>query len=137
MFMGYMTHLVLDEIYSVDVFDARVKASFGTAVKLFDRKRMADTAVVAVLAAAAFFFTPSAKTFTDGITSRDLWTSLQQKLVPRDNTWFRVINLADGIAPAGRVTGVRADGSAIAIPLPASSLTTGSIPAPAAAKAKK
>jgi hypothetical protein len=31
--LGYLTHLILDEIASVDVFDRRVKRSFGTALK--------------------------------------------------------------------------------------------------------
>ncbi len=38
MFIGYLVHLTLDEIYSVDVMDTRIKASFGTAMKLFDRR---------------------------------------------------------------------------------------------------
>jgi membrane-bound metal-dependent hydrolase YbcI (DUF457 family) len=133
MFMGYMTHLILDEIYSVDVFDARVKASFGTAVKLFDRKNMGDTAVVALAAVAAFVFTPPAKTFVEGITSRGLWSSLQQKLLPRDQTWFRVMTMAENSAPAGPAMKVRADGSASPIQAP-SGITTGSIPAAAPAK---
>ena len=33
MFIGYLTHLTLDEIYSVDVLGARIKKSFGTALK--------------------------------------------------------------------------------------------------------
>ena len=35
MFAGFITHLTLDEIYSVDVMDTRIKSSFGTALKLF------------------------------------------------------------------------------------------------------
>ncbi len=35
---GYLTHLTLDEIYSVDVMDTRLKSSFGTALKFFDRR---------------------------------------------------------------------------------------------------
>lgn len=31
--LGYLTHLTLDEIASVDLFDQRVKRSFGTALK--------------------------------------------------------------------------------------------------------
>jgi LexA-binding, inner membrane-associated putative hydrolase len=130
MFMGYMTHLVLDEIYSVDVFDARVKASFGTAVKLFDRKNLGDTAVVALATVAVFMFTPPAKTFVEGVTSRSLWTSLQQKLLPRDQTWFRVINLAEDVTAPGTAARVRADGSAMPFQSP-SNITTGTIPAPA------
>src|SRR5690606_8712429 len=35
MLVGYLVHLTLDEIYSVDVMDTRIKASFGTALKLW------------------------------------------------------------------------------------------------------
>ena len=34
MMIGYLTHLILDEMYSVDVMDTRIKASFGTALKI-------------------------------------------------------------------------------------------------------
>lgn len=126
LFLGYMTHLALDEIYSVDVLDTRIKASFGTALKLFDRRRLTDSAIIAVATVAAFMFTPPAKTFVDGITSRDLWANLNHKLLPRDKNWFRVINLAEepSIAPPG-VT-ARADGTAAA-PAESSSITTGTI----------
>lgn len=33
--IGYLTHLVLDELYSVDLINSRVKRSFGTALKPF------------------------------------------------------------------------------------------------------
>lgn len=46
---GYLLHLVLDELYSVDFSGVRIKRSFGTAVKLFDRRRPLP-AVFAVLA---------------------------------------------------------------------------------------
>ena len=43
MFIGYMVHLVLDEIYSVDVLGTRVKRSFGTAAhRPFDRHGRRD-----------------------------------------------------------------------------------------------
>ncbi len=32
--LGYITHLVLDEIFAVDITGARLKSSFGTALKL-------------------------------------------------------------------------------------------------------
>lgn len=35
MMLGYLSHLVLDEIYSVDFYNLRIKKSFGTAVKFF------------------------------------------------------------------------------------------------------
>lgn len=129
LFMGYVTHLVLDEIYSVDVLDTRIKASFGTALKLFDRKNMTDTALVAAATVAAFLFTPPAKTFVDGMTSQGMWQSLQSKLLPRDQTWFKVINVAREQRPDAAVAAgpQRADGSTPET----SPITTGSIPTPA------
>jgi hypothetical protein len=130
LFLGYMTHLALDEIYSVDVLGTRIKASFGSAVKLFDRKKLGDTAIVAVATVGAFMITPPAATFVEGMTSRDMWTSLHSKLLPRDQTWFRVINLAEGANAIGRVgSRLRADGSVLA-PAETSAITTGSIPQP-------
>jgi hypothetical protein len=47
--LGYLTHLVLDEIYSVDIFNSRVRRSFGTALKPFS---LADPASSLWMAAA-------------------------------------------------------------------------------------
>ena len=88
-FVGYMTHLILDEMYSVDVFDTRIKASFGTAMKIYDGKRLGDSAVVAGLTALAFMATPPSKPFVEGITSQQLWAGLQNRLLPKQN-WFGI-----------------------------------------------
>ena len=48
MFIGYLVHLLLDEIYSVDVMDTRIKASFGTAVKPIDMNKPLHSAAMAV-----------------------------------------------------------------------------------------
>jgi hypothetical protein len=52
--IGYLTHLVLDELYSVDLLNSRVKRSFGTALKPFSladpRSSLAMLAVVVALA---------------------------------------------------------------------------------------
>jgi hypothetical protein len=98
MFIGYLTHLVLDEIYSVDVFDTRLKASFGSAFKLIDGKHLGDTAVIAVLTVLLFLATPSSGQFVHGLTSRNMWTSLSNRLLPRDQRLF-------GIAFPTRLTG--------------------------------
>ena len=90
LFIGFLTHLILDEIYSVDVFDTRLKASFGTAVKLYDYKHVGDSAVVAAMCVAAFLVTPPAAPFVEGITSHQLWAGLQQRLLPHDK-WFGVL----------------------------------------------
>ena len=51
MMVGFLTHLILDEIYSVDVMDTRIKASFGTALKFIDAKHLGHTSVMAAAAA--------------------------------------------------------------------------------------
>lgn len=106
LFAGYMTHLVLDEIYSVDVLDTRIKASFGTALKLFDLKRPVDSIAVTIAAIAVFFATPPAKTFLDGMGSRPMWTALQQRMLP-EHKWFGVIgdmsSFARSSAPASDI----------------------------------
>jgi membrane-bound metal-dependent hydrolase YbcI (DUF457 family) len=107
MFAGYVTHLALDEIYSVDVTGAHVKRSFGTALKFIDRKRWADTAVVAAATVLLFVLTPPSATFVDGLTSRQLWVGLQQRLLPANNNWFGLVgDIAWGPGQNGSVSAV-------------------------------
>jgi LexA-binding, inner membrane-associated putative hydrolase len=131
MFIGYLTHLVLDEIYSVDVLDTRIKSSFGSAFKLVDSKHWGDTALIGGLTALAFMVTPAANVFVDGITSKTMWTSLHARLLPTDQRWF-------GIALPGRMTTSPLNSSLASAPIavaPAASgpstsaITTGSLPA--------
>ncbi|MBA2126631.1 metal-dependent hydrolase [Hyphomicrobium methylovorum] len=108
LFLGYLTHLTLDEMYSVDVMDTRLKASFGTALKLFDRRYLKASAAMAAATVGALLISPSTTTFVDGLTTRSLWTGLEQRLLPRDR-WFGVLqgpHFARREAPApGVVTG--------------------------------
>lgn len=102
--IGFLTHLILDEIYSVDVLGNHIKRSFGTAFKPFDWRNPAGSALMAAAAVALLFMTPSITTFYDGITSRPMWAALHQRLLPQD-AWFGVIvdrdRLAVRAAPAG------------------------------------
>lgn len=129
MMVGFLTHLVLDEIYSVDVMDTRIKASFGTAMKLADFKHPFHSIAMVAAAMAAFLLAPSTKTFTDGMTNKPMWSSLHQRLVPQGQ-WFGVDwqNVARWKDFRGRTEVAPA-------PTPPSAISTGSIPAPAAAPA--
>ena len=89
MAVGYLTHLILDEIYSVDVMDTRIKASFGTALKPVDFKHPGHSAAMAVATVLAFLMTPPTKMFYDSISSRALWSDLHNRLLPHDR-WFGV-----------------------------------------------
>lgn len=122
--IGFLTHLILDEMYSVDVVGNHIKRSFGTAFKPIDMRNPGGSAAMAVAAVVLLLLTPSISVFYDGITSRQMWASLHQRLLPQDR-WFGVVidrQVATMPAPTGA-----------AIPQ-----TTGSLPtAPAAAEAAK
>lgn len=90
MFVGYITHLTLDEIYSVDVMDTRIKSSFGTALKFFDRRHLGASLAMAGATAAAIMVSPQTTTFVDGLSSRSMWTGLQQRMLPTDK-WFGIV----------------------------------------------
>ncbi|MEZ5851886.1 MAG: metal-dependent hydrolase [Hyphomicrobiaceae bacterium] len=127
MFIGYLVHLTLDEIYSVDVMDTRLKASFGTALKLFDGRHPGHSIAMAIAVAAAFMVTPPTRMFVEGMSSRPLWTTLQQRLLPQQ-AWFGID------MPLSRIVGDRfTKGTSVATPpadsTPASSrIETGTLP---------
>jgi membrane-bound metal-dependent hydrolase YbcI (DUF457 family) len=126
MFIGYMTHLALDEIYSVDVMDTRIKASFGTAIKLVDRKHWGHTSAMAAATVLAFLVTPSSSLFMQNVSSHAMWSSLQKQLVPaRGQPWFG-IDVGD---LAGRI-GMQARRATLAAPGTTAPIATGSIGGP-------
>ena len=115
LFIGFLTHLVLDEIYSVDVMDTRIKASFGTALKLFDGRHPGQTAAMAVATVLALIAAPSTTQYIEGISSRGMWAGLQQRMLP-ESKWF-------GLLPVHRQV------AAPTAPIEANSdVTTGSLP---------
>lgn len=114
-FVGYMTHLVLDELYSVDVMGRRLKSSFGTALKLYDGRKLGESAFVAGLAILAFVATPPSAPFVDGLTSQQLWAGLQSRLLPKQH-WFGI----DIDAQRTRLSGSKP-------PAGVSDITTGSV----------
>jgi LexA-binding, inner membrane-associated putative hydrolase len=128
MFLGFMTHLILDEIYSVDVMDIRVKASFGTAVKLIDTNRWGHTAAMAVATALVIMITPPTKTFASGISSEAMWSGLQKKMLPVDrDKWFGI----DWKTVVARASQLRPQSFGAPQALPTTSpITTGTLPEP-------
>ena len=111
--------------------DTRIKASFGTALKLFDTKHPGHSTAMAVATVLAFLLTPPTKMFVDNITSRALWTELHHRLLPQrtsGSTAWRGCSRAR--AHQGRDRACRSDGPVA--PAATSPITTGSIlPGPA------
>jgi hypothetical protein len=135
MAIGYMTHLVLDEVYSVDVMDTRIKASFGTAVKPIDFNHPGHTVAMVLASIAVFMVTPSTKQFTDAVRTQSMWTGLQAKLLPVDRSkWFGVDWRDVGQKLATRSSAAQQAATPDALQ-PVSPITTGTISAPPSAPA--
>lgn len=75
-FLGFMVHLVLDEVYSVDIEGFRIKRSFGTALKLVDRKEKWGSVVMAVLTVGLFFASPWIGPFVKFILDRETYHTI-------------------------------------------------------------
>jgi len=117
--IGFLTHLILDEIYSVDVLDTRIKSSFGTALKLVDGRHWGHTTAMAAATGLVFLFTPPTKMFVENITSRALWSGLHRRLLPQDHRWFAGVAWLNGAA----------HGNAESAPSsPSGPITTGALP---------
>jgi len=79
-FLGFVLHLLLDEIYSVDFMGRRLKRSFGTALKLFDYKERISSAVIIISIVATWFFTPDAKQFIDTLISPETYQVILKRM---------------------------------------------------------
>jgi len=61
-FWGFIIHLLLDEIYSIDFSGLKIKRSFGTALKLFDLKNKIGSIVLYLLVLGLLYLYPLDKT---------------------------------------------------------------------------
>jgi hypothetical protein len=68
---GYVLHLALDEAYSVDFMGARIKRSFGSALKILDSQKLLPSCVVLFVALVVWFWTPTAAPIVDQWKSID------------------------------------------------------------------
>ena len=94
--LGYLIHLTLDEVYSVDLTGARVKRSFGTALKVISGD-MRATSLLLLATLSVFCLTPSAEQFVGTVLSFQTYKSMKGKFFPKDG-WFKLRSMS---APAG------------------------------------
>ncbi len=90
MLFGYFVHLCLDEVYSVDFDNQRVKRSFGTALKLIEHRSVGASTVMGIAAVGTFLLTPPMETFFGVVGSQDIWIFLWEKMLPPDGHWFGI-----------------------------------------------
>ena len=87
MFVGYLIHLLLDEIASVDLTNQRIKRSFGTALKFWQRNNLYGTLLLYAAIAAMFFLVPPPGILADFIASNH-WTELIRSQMVPVGVWF-------------------------------------------------
>lgn len=123
-FYGYIIHLVLDEIYSVDFTGARVKRSFGTALKIFEYRSPTCSLVMAASVVVAYLITPPLQDFTSTVASPDIWAYVGDRFLPQ-NGWFEFLPSIETVMQTPTSVPSQAPGA------DGSPLITGSINTPA------
>ncbi len=91
MSFGYIVHLILDEFYSVDLGNRRVKKSAGTALKLFKLKNRSDiiqNIFIYFFLIALYLIAPDIDVLKNAIFSKEAWINFKDVLLPHDGRWF-------------------------------------------------
>lgn len=82
--LGFSIHLILDEIYSVDFSNRKIKRSFGTALKLLDTRKPVKAFVLVGLALLTWWVTPSGVAFWDTFSSPQTYHIVAARLLPEN-----------------------------------------------------
>ena len=90
LFFGYIVHLLLDELFSVDLLNSRLKSSFGTALKIADFHNARTSLLMTAAALLMFFSTPSAQPFLDWVTSKQTYLNIADRFLP-EALWFVLV----------------------------------------------
>lgn len=86
--LGYLLHLTLDEICSVDLLNTRVKRSFGTALKPFNHKDLKASLLLALLTGVVFYTAPDPGAFWHSIANTETYRQIGDHLFPAQGNWF-------------------------------------------------
>lgn len=84
---GYLIHLLLDELYSVDMMGVRLKKSFGTALKPISFTHLKASIALIIATLVLYFFVPEAASFIQEVGDVKLYDALRRNLLPQDG-WF-------------------------------------------------
>ena len=84
---------------------------------------------VMAITVALLFVTPPTKTFVDGMSSRDMWSGLRQRMLPHDHKWFGVFGDITAMASRKPQPSTPAADSPANDPAATNPISTGSIPA--------
>ncbi|MEE9327383.1 MAG: metal-dependent hydrolase [Cocleimonas sp.] len=81
LFLGFILHLLLDEIYSVDFMGHRLKKSFGSALKILDNQERIGSGIIIAAIVLCWFFIPDAQLFIDTISSAATYQVIAERLL--------------------------------------------------------
>lgn len=88
-FFGYFIHLVLDEVYAVDITGARLKRSFGTALKLFDPQSVGASAAMLGALIIVLPLTPPHQDFLAIMRPQEITQFFRERMFPQGR-WFEM-----------------------------------------------
>lgn len=98
MSVGFITHLLLDEFYSVNLFGKKLlKKSFGTAFSLGNLKQPFATAVLYLVTIGLFAACPPSQPFVQLMVNPQTYRGMTERLLPGE-VWFA--GLLRRVAPA-------------------------------------
>jgi hypothetical protein len=81
-FFGFIIHLALDELYSVDFSNRRIKRSFGSAMKIIDTKQWAITGILIGVGSSSLWFSPSSSVFMNTFSSAETYRIIWERMLP-------------------------------------------------------
>lgn len=81
-FFGFIIHLALDELYSVDFTNRRIKRSFGTAMKIIDTKQWAISGILVGVSSSSLWFSPSSTVFVNTFSSAETYRIIWDRMFP-------------------------------------------------------
>ena len=84
---GYVIHLLLDELYSVDMMGIRLKKSFGTALKPISFTYLKASIALITATLVLYFFVPEGASFIQAVGDVKLYENLRHNLLPQGG-WF-------------------------------------------------
>lgn len=84
---GYLVHLALDELYSVNVFGIRTRKSFGSAMKLYSAGSLKATVFMYLALISAFLTTPTLSPLSKEVMSEQVLQTIQNHILP-EGGWF-------------------------------------------------
>ena len=112
--IGYVIHLILDEMYSVDLMGAKIKKSFGTAIKIASLTNLKITAALGIATLLLFSLaTPTYDMFLRTLGNWCTYKSFQDKLLPKDR-WFNLPYPAHADGTGPQSSGARCENPTVA-----------------------